>query len=114
MILLGEEDLILKTKLKNETDWERERDLHCFGEISDIDLSIKWPSIEVKQITSPPKGRTRKNIHNLSRSGSESESPDQKKTRINEENIQKVQDFVKKLESKKTKYSQSKINFSKK
>ena len=114
MILLGEEDLILKTKLKNETDWERERDLHCFGEISDIDLNIAWPSIEVKQITSPPKGRTRKNIHNISKSGSESDSPDHKRSRINEENLQKVQDFVKKLESKKTKFTQSKLNFSKK
>ena len=83
-------------------------------QILDIDLNISWPSIEVKQITSPPKGRARKNIHNISKSGSESDSPDHKRSRINEENLQKVQDFVKKLESKKTKFTQSKLNFSKK
>ena len=43
-------------------------------------MSVKWPQVEVKYITSPPKGRVRKNIHNLSdSSGSESASPDHKK-----------------------------------
>ena len=40
MITLGNEDLVLKTRLKNETDWEREKDLWCFGEIVDMDLKI--------------------------------------------------------------------------
>ena len=35
MIRLGNDDLILKTKLKNETD------LNIFGKIGDIDLKIK-------------------------------------------------------------------------
>ena len=114
MIKLGEDDLVLKSKLKNETDWERELDLSIFGEISEIDMSIKWPFIEVKDITSPPKGRTRKNIHNISKSGSETGSPSPKKSKIDEENILKVQDFVKKLESRKNKFTQSKLGFPKK
>ena len=45
MIRLGEDDLILKTKLKDETEWEQEPDLEVFGEISQIDLSINWPNV---------------------------------------------------------------------
>ena len=40
-IILGASDLILRTKLKDETDWETEPDLEVFGEISTIDLSRK-------------------------------------------------------------------------
>ena len=112
-ILLGDDDLILKMKLKNETEWEREKDLNCFGEIAEMDMTIKWPSVDVKQISLPPKGRVRKNVHNLSQSGSESGSPEAKRSRIQEENLQKVQDFVKKLEARKPKFTQSKINFPK-
>ena len=86
--------------------------------------------MDVKGITSPPKGRSRKNVHNLSYS--DSDSPDKKKMRkdskkessgkdtsldkkdsdaLDEENLKKVADFVKKLEAKKVKYSQSRINF---
>ena len=112
-ILLGDDDLILKMKLKNETEWEREKDLNCFGEIAEMDMTIKWPSVDVKQISLPPKGRVRKNVHNLSQSGSKSGSPEAKRSLIQEENLQKVQDFVKKLEARKPKFTQSKINFPK-
>ena len=68
-------------------------------------------------IFSPPKGRTRKNVHTLSRSSSEGDSPLHKKTKIDQEsqeNVVKVHDFVKKLEerqNKKPKYKQSTLNF---
>ena len=113
MLILGEDDLILKSRLKNETDWEREFNLSIFGEIAEIDMSLKWPFIEMKEITSPPKGRSRKNLHNISKSGSESESPEHKKCKIQEENMQKVHEFVKTLESRKTKFMQSKLSFPK-
>ena len=38
MIRLGDSDLIMKTKLKNETEWEKEDNLHVFGHISDIEF----------------------------------------------------------------------------
>ena len=100
-------------KHKNETEWEREKDLNCFAEIAEMDMTIKWPSVDVKQISSPTKGRVRKNVHNLSQSGNESGSPEAKRSLIQEENLQKVQDFVKKLEARKLKFTQSKINFPK-
>ena len=113
-INLGEKDLELKTKLKDVTEWETEPDLTAFGEIGEIDISIKWPNVEVKQVFSPPKGRPRKNVHNISDSSSEGSSPANKRTKVDEENSQKVQDFVKKLEAKqarKTKYTQAKTAF---
>ena len=58
-------------------EWEIVDYIKEFGEISSIDLSIKWPQIDVKAITSPPKGRSRKNVHNMSYS--DSDSPDKKK-----------------------------------
>ena len=106
--MLGDDDLILKMKHKNETEWEREKDLICFAEIAEMDMTIKWPSVDVKQISSPPKGRVRKNVHNLSQSGSKSGSPEAKISLI-----QEVQDFIKKLEARKPKFTQSKINFPK-
>ena len=73
-------------------------------------------------IFSPPKGRTRKNVNNLSSSSSEGDSPLHKKSKIDnetndketQENVVKVNDFVKKLEerqNRKQKYKQSTLNF---
>ena len=117
-ILLGKRDLVLKTKIKDSTDWVVQDDLNVFGDISDIDLNVLWPVAEVKQITSPPKGRNRKNVHKLS-SNSENDSPDKKKTKTSQspkekedqENQKKVADFVHNLEKKagNKKYRQSKI-----
>ena len=96
---------------------KRKPNLHAFGKISEIDKSITWPNIEVKMIFSPPKGRQRKNVHNLSRSSSEGDSPLHKKSKIDQEsqeNLVKVHDFVKKLEekqNKKQKYKQANLNF---
>ena len=116
-INLGTNDLELKTKLKDVTDWEYEPDLNAFGDIAEIDMSVKWPNIIVKQIYSPPKGRSRKNVHNISDSSVEGESPVSKRSKAEDENSQKVQDFVNKLEEKQTKkvkYTQAKIPFTKK
>ena len=123
-IQLGEKDLILRTKIKDETSWEREHDLEVFGKISNPDMEKKWPATEVKYITSPPKGRVRKNVHNIS-NNSEKESPEAKRKKTDmdtdqdmeltdEENTVKVQAFIKKLEAKKVKYTQQKIQFDKK
>ena len=91
-------------------------------------MSIKWPHVEVKGITSPPKGRSRKNVHNLSKSSDEESSPVAKKakrgenekvqeqeTEEEEEQSQKVIAFVKKLEAKASKkFTQTKLDFPKK
>ena len=50
MIKLGGDYLVLNSKLKNEADWEREFNLSIFGEISKIDMLVKWPFVEVKDI----------------------------------------------------------------
>jgi len=116
MIILGRSDLILKTKLKNITDWKREDNLEAFGKISNINMTINWLFVDIKSITSPPKGRIRKIVHKMS-SDSETDSPDHKKMKKkdddqDEENKRKVADFVSKLE-KNSRYSQSKLNFTK-
>merc|ERR1711895_298137 len=117
-ILLGKRDLVLKTKIKDTTDWIVQEDLNVFGEISDIDLNVLWPVSEVKMITSPPKGRKRKKVHDVSLT-SEGSSPDPKRTKEvkspkekeDAENKRKVADFVKNLEEKSggKKYTQTKI-----
>ena len=106
-ILLGKRDLVLKTKIKDTTDWIVQDDLNVFGELSDIDLNVLWPVTEVKMITSPPKGRKRKKVHDVSMN-SDNESPDTKKTRSSQspkekedlENKKKVADSDKNLEKK--------------
>ena len=125
-ISLGEKDLILKTKLKDEAEWVFVEDFAKFGEISPIDMSIKWPQLEVKSITSPPKGRSRKNVHNTSKSSDEESSPAAKKVKRSEkekekaeeeaeEQTQKVYAFVKKLEARSSKkFTQTKLDFPKK
>ena len=118
-IILGKRDLVLKTKIKDVTDWIVQEDLNVFGELSDIDLNVLWPVSEVKMITSPPKGRKRKKtVHDVS-INSDSGSPDSKKTKPAQspkekedlENKKKVADFVKNLEKKNgsKKFTQTKI-----
>ena len=77
-----------------------------------------WPVSEVKSITSPPKGRKRKKVHDVSLN-SDSGSPDSKRTKEVQspkekedlENKKKVADFVKNLEKKNgsKKFTQTKI-----
>ena len=103
-------------KIKDQTDWVVQDDLNVFGDISEIDMTVMWPVAEVKQITSPPKGRERKNVHKLS-SNSDDDSPDMKKKKMlqspkdkeDQENQKKVAEFVQNLEKKNKKYTQSKI-----
>lgn len=78
-------------------------------------MSINWPYVTVKEITLPPKGRACKNVHNISKSEDEDQSPLAKKSRGGDPDSLKVFEFVKKLECRaKSKYAQSKINFPKK
>ena len=117
-IILGKRDLVLKTKIKDTTDWVVQDDLNVFGELSDIDFNVLWPVSEVKSITSPPKGRKRKKVHDVSLN-SDSGSPDPKRTKDVQspkekediENKRKVAEFVKNLEKKSgsKKFTQTKI-----
>ena len=116
-ITLGKRDLVLKTKIKDRTDWIVQDDLNVFGVLSDIDMNVLWPVVDVKQITSPPKGRKRKNVHDVS-FNSDAESPYKKKPKNSQspdvddpENKKKVADFVKNLEKKNVnkKYTQTTI-----
>ena len=116
---------MLKTKLKDETEWVVVENLEEFGVISPLDMTIKWPQVEVKSITSPPKGRSRKNVHNISKNSDEESSPVAKKPKRSEkgkkedegedqDQTQKVYAFVKKLEAKSNKkFSQTKLDFPK-
>ena len=92
-------------------------DINVFGELSDIDMNVLWPVVDVKQITSPPKGRKRKNVHDVS-INSDNESPEKKKSKQSQspefddpENKRKVAEFVMNLEKKNgnKKYTQTKI-----
>ena len=79
-----------------------------------------WPVMDIKEITSPPKGRKRKNVHDMSyNSEADKESPTRKRSRSAQdvlddpENQKKVAAFVMDLEKKNAnrKFSQAKINF---
>ena len=80
-------------------------------------MNVLWPVADVKQITSPPKGRKRKNVHDVS-FNSDGESPFKKKSKTSQspdvddpDNKRKVAEFVKNLEKKNgnKKYTQTKI-----
>ena len=117
-ITLGKRDLVLKTKIKDKTDWVVQDDLNVFGVLSEVDMNVLWPVPEVKQITSPPKGRKRKNVHDFS-DNSDGESPFKKKSKSlqspdvydDPENKRKVAEFVKNHEKKygNKKYTQTTI-----
>ena len=117
-IILGKRDLVLKTKIKDTTDWVVQEDLNVFGEVADIDFNVLWPVSDVKSITSPPKGRKRKKVHDVSLN-SDSGSPEPKrnkdvqspKEKEDIENKRKVTEFVRNLERKNggKKYTQTKI-----
>ena len=116
-ITLGKRDLVLKTKIKDRTDWIVQDDITVFGELSEVDMNMLWPVVDVKQITSPPKGRKRKNVHEVS-FNSDAESPEKKKSKKSQspdmddpDNKRKVAEFVKNLEKKSgnKKYTQTKI-----
>ena len=119
-ITLGKRDLVLKTKIKDKTDWVVQDDLHVFGVLSEVDMNVLWPVMDVKEITSPPKGRKRKNVHEMSMN-SDAESPYKKRSKSAQspdvfddpENKKKVAEFVMNLEKKNCnrKFSQTKIKF---
>ena len=112
----------MKTKIKDKTDWVTQEDLHVFGVLSDWDSNVMWPVMDIKEITSPPKGRKRKNVHDMSsNSEADAESPNRKRSRSAQsqdvfddpENKKKVAAFVMDLEKKNgnRKFTQSKIKF---
>ena len=79
MIKLGNDDIILKTKLKDITGLELVENLNAIS-----DMSIKWPNVDVKEVTNLPKGTHKKNIHSLS-SSSDSDSPEIEKHKSSKE-----------------------------
>ena len=119
-IILGRRDLVLKTKIKDKTDWIVQDDLQVFGTISEADMNVMWPVMDLKQITSPPKGRKRKTVHDLSMN-SDVESPYKKRPKPtlspdvfdDPDNKKRVAKFVMNLEKKNAnrKFSQTKIKF---
>ena len=108
----------MKTKIKDKTDWVVQDDLNVFGVLSDVDMNVLWPVQEVKQVSSPPKGRKRKNVHEVSYT-SDGDSPYKKRPKSSQspeeyddpENKKKVAEFVKNLEKKNgnKKYTQTTI-----
>ena len=75
-IRLGENDLILLTKDREEKDWTEKKDLECYGEIPDPEWFKLWPLKAMTIVTSPAKGRQqKKNVHYISRDSGEEKSP---------------------------------------
>ena len=62
-VILGTDDLILRTKLKTDYYWTTIYNLEEFGPIREIELGRKWPSTEEDRVFSPPKGRSRTKKH---------------------------------------------------
>ena len=90
-IRMGEKDLILLVKIKGDKEWELEEDIHAFGKLPSIEWFRNWPSREMPEITSPPKGRNTKaakNVHDLSLSPTNEQSTP-KKLKTSDANIAK-------------------------
>ena len=64
-VLLGADDLILRTKMKSEYYWQTVYNLEVYGPLRDFDLNRKWPNTEDDKVFSPPKGRVRTKKHHL-------------------------------------------------
>ena len=79
-IRYGDNDLILLTRMKEEKEWT-DTSLEKFGKLPEMELQKSWPLKKMPIITSPPKGREKreKNVHDLSRSSNEEETPRPKK-----------------------------------
>ena len=78
-VLLGSDDLILRTKLKSECYWKTNFNLEEFGPLRGIDMNRKWPNLEEERVFSPPKGRVRSKKHQLTPSPDDSRNVRQKK-----------------------------------
>ena len=60
-VLLGSDDLILRTKLKSEYYWKTNFNLEEYGPLRCIDMNRKWPNLEEERVFSPP-NRGQRNI----------------------------------------------------
>ena len=75
-IRLGDKDLILLTKDRDEKDWSQQKDIEIYGQLPDPEWFKLWPLKSMPIITSPAKGRPpKKNVHNISRDSGEERSP---------------------------------------
>ena len=72
-----EEEIRLHVKDREEKDWREQKDLQCFGEIPEPEWFKIWPLKAKPLVTSLANGRQQKNknIHNISRSLEEENSP---------------------------------------
>ena len=78
-VLLGSDDLILRTKLKSEYYWKTNYNLEEYGPLRDLEMNRKWPNLEEERVFSPPKGRTRSKKHQLTPSPDEARNVRHKK-----------------------------------
>ena len=76
-IRLGESDLILLTRDKEEKEWNQEYDLDCYGELPEAEWFKSWPLKSMPLVTSPAKGRpqNKKETHDISRNSDEENAP---------------------------------------
>merc|ERR1712240_760904 len=58
-VILGTDDLVLRTKQKSEYYWNTVHNLEQYGPIRDFDTTKKWPAVEEERVFSPQKGRVR-------------------------------------------------------
>ena len=76
-IRLGENDLILLVREKEEKDWREEKNINCYGEIPEPEWFKTWPLRPMPDVTSPAKGRhqNKKAMHDISRNSDEENTP---------------------------------------
>ena len=76
-IRLGESDLMLLTRDKEEKDWNEEKNLNIYGDFPDPEWFKMWPLKAMPLVTSPAKGRqkNKKKTHDISRNSEDENSP---------------------------------------
>ena len=79
-IRIGDSDLILLTKHKEEKDWNV-TEINKFGDLPPIDYIKSWPVRKIPVIMFPSKGwpQKTKNVYEISRSSEEEVTPKKKK-----------------------------------
>ena len=99
-------------KIREESSWRQEIDLQALGSVSDFQMFKMWPSVRIKNLTSPPVGRMRENA--TKRKHSLTPSPDNKKKDDKEDepaednkedNEKEVEEFLRKKQMKTMKQS---------
>ena len=74
---MGEKDLILLLRDKDENEWTEEKNLNCFGDLPDPEWFKTWPLKAMPVVTSPAKGRQQKKkvVHDISRNSDKENTP---------------------------------------